>query len=202
MKICKNEPLIFFKSSNNTKTLEQTLRDKSVADKSFEIEDIFVKNIANDKELAQTLIRDYIGCGSSAIAFETENGEVLKLTEGNHYPFGRPRENFDVPIYREGKINKIHYYFEEKLLQHGLSDGFVEIMRDMIREKGYKPYDLEENAIHQIGISSKGTLHLIDPECAQFKTIFHALWKKSKTALSSKLSFSHFSKALHKLQYK
>jgi hypothetical protein len=61
-----------------------------------------------------------------------------------------------------------------------LSDGFVAEIIDMIKAKGYKPKDLSEMDIHQIGISKEGNLYLLDPECAKYKTLFHALWAKTK----------------------
>lgn len=163
------------------KQLELVLLEKSVDGKRFEMNDLFVKRILENKELSSTPVVDLCGFGSSAIAFETSDGQVLKFTERSHFPFGRPREDFDVPIYKEGKLKKIHYYFEEKLYQHELTSGFISIIRDKIKEKGYLPFDLGSNDIHQIGISKDGELYLLDPECARCKTVFHALWNKIKS---------------------
>ena len=189
---------ITFKAKNTPQRLDNILINKKIGEKSFDIKDVFIKNIAKSEEIASTKIVDFIGNGASAYAFETEDGKILKLSHGSHYHFARPQENFDVPIYKQGKVGNIYYYFEEKLMQHGMTEGFVEIMREMIKEKNYRINDLGSNDIHQIGLSTKGTLHLVDPECARFKTIFHALWQKAKTLFSSKLSSSRFSKALHK----
>ncbi len=197
MKIKNIQPQIF-QSSSIPKRLDKVLIDKKIGDKTFCVQDIFIKNISKNKEIASTPIVDFLGNGTSAIAFETKDGKVLKLSRREHYPLFRPIEDFDVPIFKKGKAGKIHYYFEEKLLQHGLDDGFILEMRDMIKEKGYAYADLGLSDIHQIGISERGTLHLIDPECARFKTIFHAIWKKFKMSCPNKLSFSRFSKALHK----
>ena len=194
----KNIHSIIFQANITPKRLDKVLIDKKIGDKTFDIDDIFIKNIKKDENIASTPIVDFIGNGASAYAFETEDGNILKLSNGSHYPLWRPKESFDVPIYKQGKAGKIHYYFEEKLLQHGMTDGFILIMRDMIKEKGYMPSDLGLDDLHQIGLSEKGTLYLIDPECARFKTIFHALWKKIQTLFSNKLSFSRLSKALHK----
>lgn len=165
------------------KRLEQVLLEKNVDGKKFEMEDFFVKKILKNKELASTPIVDLCGFGSSAVAFETADEKVLKFTEGSHFPFGRPRESFDVPIYKEGKIKRIHYYLEEKLYQHGLTDGFISIIKDEIRQKGYRVSDLGSNDIQQIGMSKSGKLYLLDPECARCKTIFHAIWNKITTKL-------------------
>ena len=145
-----------------------------------EMLDVFVKEVEKNEELASMPVKKYLGKGSSAIAFETSEGDVLKLTEGNHFPMSRPVEDFDVPIFKKGKSGKIRFYVEEKLYQHGMTDGFVEIVKDMIKSKGYRPYDIGSSDIHQIGISKEGKIYLLDPECAQYKTVFHALWSKLK----------------------
>ena len=189
---------INFQSNKKSQRLDRVLTEKKIGNKIFDISDVFIKNIIKNEQIASTPIIDFIGKGSSACAIETEDGKVLKLSHGNHYPLFRPIEDFDVPIYKKGKVGEIYYYFEEKLLQHGMNNGFVKIMKQKIKEKGYSSNDLGNDDVHQIGISKSGTLYLIDPECAKFKTIFHALWKKFKTLIPNKLSFSHFSKALHK----
>ncbi|MBQ8459597.1 hypothetical protein IJ541_05800 [bacterium] len=142
--------------------------------------DTFFKNVIKDKNVASIMVKKYLGNGVAAIVFETANGDILKLTKGNHFPQGRPHENFDVPIFRQGNIGKIFYYLEEKLMQHDLNYGFVKQIKDMIRKCGYKPSDLGDFDIHQIGLSKDGKLYLIDPECAKYKTIFHALWAQIK----------------------
>lgn len=141
---------------------------------------IFVKELEKNAEISAIPVKRYLGKGSSAIVFETLYGDVLKLTEGSHFPLRRPIEDFDVPIYKMGKIGKIRYYVEEKLFQHGLSEGFVSQVAETIKAKGYKVSDLGSFDIHQIGISNDGKLYLLDPECARYKTIFHALWSKAK----------------------
>lgn len=145
--------------------------------------DEFISGVAKDEKLASTKVKGYLATGASSIVFETEDGDVLKLTRGNHFPLNRPHESFDVPIKEQGRVGKIRYYVEEKLLQHGLSDGFVQIMKDRIRDAGYRCSDLGDGDIHQIGMSKKGELYLLDPECAKYKTIFHALFDKVKRFL-------------------
>ncbi len=142
--------------------------------------DYYIKNICKDTELAETKINRKIGEGSSAIVYETEDGDVLKLTRNNHFPLRRPHEDFDVPIKKQGKSGKVYYYFEEKLYQHNLNTGFVNQIKDMIAKKGYKTWDLGGYGIHQIGLSESGQLYLLDPECARYKNIFHACWQKLK----------------------
>lgn len=148
--------------------------------------DEFVKDISKNKNLANTKVTKYLGRGASAIVFETPDGNVLKLTYGNHFPLNRPIQDFDVPIYKKGKAGKVFYYIEEKLYQQGLSDGFVSIMRDMIKNSGFKPYDMCDGDIFQVGLSKEGRLYLLDPECARYKTFFHAVWDKMKKFCKSR----------------
>ncbi len=142
--------------------------------------DIFIKNVSKDDSLASQNVKSYLNRGSSAIIFETPDGKILKLTDGNHFPLNRPHESFDVPVYKQGHIGNVYYYFEEKLYQHGLSEGFVGQIKENIRKKGYRTFDINNIDIHQIGLSKEGNLYLLDAECARYKTIFHALFDKMK----------------------
>lgn len=170
-----------------TITLEQAIEESFIANKIDANEyDIYIKNIKKNPKISKTQIKKYIGRGSSAIVFETNNGDILKLSRGSHYPLGRPHESFDVPVFQKGKVGNIRYYIEEKLYQHGLSSGFVEEIKSKIRNKGYRTYDLSSWDIQQIGISKNGELYLLDPECARFKTVFHAIWKNLKLLLNLK----------------
>lgn len=168
--------------------LQKAIQKLQVAEEGtvpiLESDDSFVKEIKKDKEISSIKVTKLIGKGSSSIAFETESGDIIKLTRGNHFPFNRPHEEFDVPVLKSGKIGKIRYYIEEKLYQHGLSDGFVAIVKAKIKEKGYKTYDFYDSDIHQIGISKDGKLYLLDPECARYKTIFHAIYSKAIKTIS------------------
>lgn len=146
--------------------------------------DIFLKNVSKNEELSNIKVSKYLGRGSSAVVFETSDGNILKLTETNHFPLNRPVQSFDVPIYKHGKAGKIHYYVEAKLFQHGLSEGFVSIMKDMIKAAGLRPYDLLDGDVFQLGMSKEGKLYLLDPECAKYKTIFHAIFDKMKRLLT------------------
>ena len=49
-----------------------------------------------------------------------------------------------------------------------------------IEEKGFKASDLASSDFYQVGLSKNGKLYLLDPECAEYKTIFHAVWDKVK----------------------
>ncbi len=167
-------PITLLQALNERKNYEHRF---IVPDEKF---DYFEKEIKKDKELASMPVKKYVAKGSSAVVFETPDGNILKLTEGSHFPLKRPIEEFDVPIYKMGKVGGVRYYIEEKLYQHGLSDGFVLEIMDIIKSKGYKPSDLDSFDVHQIGISKDGHLYLLDPECAKYKNIFSALWHKTK----------------------
>lgn len=170
------------KSTKNT--LKTTLENLKNTNHNI---DIFIKAVSNNEKLSNIKIKNFLAQGSSAIVFETEDNRILKLTKGNHFPLNRPQEEFDVPILKKGKIGKIHYYIEEKLYQHGLSEPFVEEIKAKIKNKGYKTFDIYDGDINQIGLSKDGKLYLLDPECAKYKTIFHAIFDKFKNFFSKKL---------------
>ena len=142
----------------------------------------FLKDLANVKNFLNKKVIGLIGFGRNSMAFETPSGKVIKLTQGNHFPLNRPLQEFDVPVYQKGHFNKTYYYIEEKLYQHALSRQFVVNMMEKIKENGFKPFDMSSADFHQIGISKAGKLYLADPECAEYKTIFHAVWDKFKTS--------------------
>lgn len=114
------------------------------------------------------------GYGSVAAAFETADGRILKLTDGNHFPMNRPVEKFDAPIYLKGHGGKTYYYLEEKLYNHNLPVYFVDMIKEMILGSGYRASDLFYGDTHQLGMGKNGKLYLADAECARYKTIFHA----------------------------
>lgn len=169
-------------------TLDKALRylqkqDSKVSGFNKEELDIFVKNVAKNEDLSSMKVSKYFARGALAIVFETPDGEVLKLTQGNHFPMNRPIESFDVPVFKKGRAGDIYYYLEEKLFQNGLSQPFVEMIKDKIKERGYRTFDLYDFDFHQIGFSKEGRLYLLDPECAKYKTIFHAAFDKLKKLL-------------------
>ena len=64
--------------------------------------------------------------------------------------------------------------------------AIVKEVKKSIREKGYRTFDINDNAIHQIGLSKEGRLYLLDSECARYKTVFHALFDKIKRVVLKK----------------
>ena len=134
----------------------------------------FVKDIENSESGGDFIpkITKLIGSGSSAIVFETENGDALKITKGNHFPLNRTPQEFDLPIIKKWKLKNTYVYLEEKLNQNGLEFGFSEMLIDKIKSLGYKNVDFSSLDFHQIGISKNGKLYLLDPECAVYKNIF------------------------------
>ena len=151
------------------------------------------QGIASCKEIIQRFIDDLgfsgnilkrkvvkmLASGASAIVFETADGKVIKITDGNHIPFNRPLQDFDVPVFQKGKSGKTYFYIEEKLFQNNLPDFFVDIIKEMIKSAGFVPVDLYDTDVHQIGISAKNhKLYLLDAECARYKNILHAIFDK------------------------
>ena len=175
-------PNINFKAAPDNMPLIDALHEIRKSD-DCEIFDIFIKETAKDTKLSSQRVCHLVGRGSTAAAFETQDGKILKLSVGNHFPMNRPHESFDVPLYEKGKVGQVYYYIEEKLYQHGLSPEFVQDVKLAIKQKGYKTFDFYDYDIQQIGISKDGKLYLLDPECAKYKTIFHAVFNKVKNKI-------------------
>lgn len=140
----------------------------------------FIDDLNMSGKILNKKIVKMLGSGSSAITFETPDGKVIKITDGNHIPLNRPLKDFDVPVFKKGKKGRTHFYIEEKLLQHDMPDYFADIVREKIKKAGYRVCDFYGCDLHQIGLSPKnGNIYLLDTECARYKTIFHALFDKT-----------------------
>ena len=167
---------------------DQNINEGIIADKN--VINRFITDLQDSKKTKKILNRKIIklvGYGSCAAAFETADGKIIKITDGNHIPMNRSLEFFDVPVFKKGKSGKTHFYVEEKLYQHAMPEYWVGVIKDAIRRSGYRTSDLYEHDMHQIGISKKGRLYLLDAECARYKTIFHAMFDKIKRYLMKKL---------------
>ena len=169
-----------FKAADSSRLINVLQNLRKTNPENIKMTDIFIKEISKNSEIAEKPVAKYLCKGSSAFVFDTPDGKILKLTLGNHFPMNRPHQCFDVPVYKKGKAGKIFYYIEEKLYQHSLSEEFVLEVKDMIRKAGFRPYDIHDGDCFQIGLSKTGGLYLLDPECARYKTIFHALLDKLK----------------------
>ena len=176
-------PAPIFKSAKPARLITALQNLHLTRPEDIKMTDVFIKEVSKNDEVANKLVKKYLCKGSAALVFETPEGEILKLTLGNHFPLNRPVESFDVPVYEHKKSGKVHCYLEEKLYQHGLSDVFVDEVKNHIREKGYRTFDFYDGDINQIGLSKEGKLYLLDPECAKYKTIFHAIFDKIKQLL-------------------
>ena len=109
---------------------------------------------------------------------------MLKITEGEHFPYGRKPADFDLPVIKSGKISpndRLYYYLEEKVRQDNLEDAEIVKLIQYIQSKGYSMRDYlkdfaEPDAPHaeikqkQFGRASDGKIYLIDPGCAYLQT--------------------------------
>lgn len=157
---------------------EKELSEGIIGDKSTV--ERFIQDLSNAKRIANRKITKLMGYGSSAAVFEMPDGNVLKITDGNHFPMNRPLSSFDVPVLKKGHSGKTYYYVEEKLYQHNMPVYWVDTVKEMIKSKGFRTSDLYSWDTHQIGISRNGKIYLADPECAKYKTVFHAIVDKAK----------------------
>ena len=192
--ILYNTPIPVQKALKNILTTKNWDIKNSFSDVTKMITNI-ITDLRLNSEIANTEVTALIGCGSYAIAFETKDEKVLKLSDKNHFPFNRKPANFDVPIFKMGKLGNYgtHYYLEKKLSSENLEHTELEKFCEEITSQGYYLEDiLNENCIipdfkaRQFGKDENGKLYLLDPGCA--------IEKYPK-------SFGHFLKALKEYFY-
>ncbi len=133
------------------------------------------------KIINDTKVTSLLGFGINAMVFETQDGEVLKLTCKNHFPDNRKPADFDLPIREKGYITYQHrpyyYYFEEKVNFENLTKSEVIKLINHMKELGYtvvdylnKPHEINPSnnniKFKQFGRAKDGKIYLIDPECA------------------------------------
>ena len=145
----------------------------------FQVQDTFeliALQLNNYPEIANIKVKSLVGFGAFAMAFETVDGNILKITDINHFPNGRKPDDFDLPIKKHGKFGDYYYYIEEKVSQEDLTQKELKALVKHIKSKGYTMRDYlvhydEENpdaAIKedQFGRAKNGKIYLIDPGCA------------------------------------
>lgn len=135
----------------------------------------FIEDISTDTQIADTKVKSLYGIGAFALAFETEDNKILKITECEHFPYDRDIADFDLPIEKRGKIGYSCYYLEEKVSQDDMTQEELKELCANITSQGYslKDYvlDLDEKAEmvikkEQFGRAKNGKIYLIDPGCA------------------------------------
>lgn len=125
-------------------------------------------------ELNDYKVKSIHGLGNFALAFETESGMILKITNFPHFPHERKPDFFDLPLIKSGKYNYTHYYLEEKTSQDNISQKELRNFVKQIEKEGYILRDLFVNPdcpdglikTEQFGKTAAGKLYLIDPGCA------------------------------------
>lgn len=128
------------------------------------------------KGLKDIKIKQLYGMGVYALAFETTDGKILKISGKSHFPGNRKPASFDLPILKSGKSGYTYYYLEEKVSQGDLTQ---EELRKFVKGIKAKGYTMKDYLIHinldgsddvikeeQFGRAKDGKIYLIDPDCA------------------------------------
>ena len=134
-----------------------------------------ILDISSDDFLRNIKIKKLLDLGAFALVFETEDGKILKLTKGNHYPNGRKPDFFDLPIKKQGKCCRTYYYLEDKITNDNITQDELKMFVKKIEEKGYIMKDYLDNIfsdcvnpkirVEQFGKTRDGILYLVDPGC-------------------------------------
>ena len=133
-------------------------------------------DVASDDYLSTLKVKKLVGLGAKAFVFELDDGKILKLTSGSHFPNRRKPDFFDTPIIKQGRSCRTYYYVEEKMTQNEITQEELKKFIKQIETKGYTFrdhfYSDEKDKINpkirieQFGKSKDGQLYLLDPECA------------------------------------
>lgn len=167
-------------------------------------------NILSTHEIGKTKVKGLAGMGAFAMSFTTEDGKILKITDIEHFPGNRTPADFDIPIFKHGKIGSkhqhYHYYLEEFATQDDITQAEIRELVKHIKALGYKMKDYlthyddtyENNSYRteQFGRAKNGKIYLIDPGCAietdevfignknfSFKHLLNKITKKLKPFL-------------------
>ena len=169
--------------ANAIKTILKT-QNNEVREKMFmasytedNLFDMYV-DINSDRALKDLKVKKFIGMGVYALVFETTDGDIIKITNGNHFPCNRKPDFFDLPIIRHGQMGRTHYYIEEKVSQNDITDEEIEELITKIEQADYtiQDYLLTKECAdnkyghpfkkRQFGRTKDGKVYLIDPGCA------------------------------------
>ena len=158
-----------------------------------------LKEIKRSDTLQKIKIKALQGYGQKAYAFMSEDGDIIKITNGDHFA-GRTPDVFDLPIKQAGRIipkGKFYYYIEEKVSQENITQEELKGFIKTIKGLGYDLFDYKNSDvdlpfisinINQFGKTRNGQLYLIDPECA-FKKTSKNKFPPYLTKLLSRFSF-------------
>lgn len=139
----------------------------------------FKTALANSDVMQDINVKSLVGCGAFALAFETDDGNILKIISYDHFD-GRQPESFDLPIIKSGKLGEFppcYYYIEEKVSQDDVTQDDMRAVVDDICEQGYVVRDIMEGnkdfycdkdalfRTDQFGRASDGKVYLLDPGC-------------------------------------
>ncbi len=123
------------------------------------------EDLSNSKKLKNLKVNGMIDFGQTAFVFETNDGDILKITSRDHF-LGRQPQNFDLSVkeYDEAFPKSFcHYYVEEKISKDVASKDLYSLV-EKIKKQGYKIVDFRSE---QFGKTKDGKVVLIDPECAR-----------------------------------
>jgi|GEM_PF-5443225 len=98
---------------------------------------------------------------------KTNENEVLKISSEPNYPDALERRFepvFDMPVFKQGKVDGLYYCVQAKGTKEGLTPRSVRQVGLRIENKGYKlGDDFDEIQV----MMYKGQPYLVDPACAE-----------------------------------
>lgn len=163
------------------------------------------EQLNKNPKIGDIKVKALIGLGAYAFAFETVDGDVVKISDINHFPNNRKPDDFDLPIKKRGSLGDCYYYIEEKITQEDLTQEELRTLVKYIKGKGYTMRDYlvhfdddDPDAIiktRQFGRTKDGKVYLIDPGCATKPPSYYFNIKHLKNKIKEKFGSFNFSKA-------
>ena len=161
--------------------------------------------LIRSSDIANIQVKELVGVGNFAFAFETTDSKILKISDRNHFPFDRTPADFDLPIEKQGNFGserKFYYYIEERVSQDNLPQEELRALVNRIEAEGYlmrdhlrgyaMDYSRNKNEqqikASQFGRARDGKIYLIDPGCAQETELVSRSYFKKLGATLRKLS--------------
>lgn len=134
------------------------------------------KDLDVNQNFKDVKVKGMIDFGQTAFVFETETGDILKITNRDHF-LGRESKEFDLPIKTKGKLapKSFCYYYVEEKTTGSVSEQEMNTAIERIKSLGYEMADCR---CDQFGKTKSGEILLLDPECARKSGIFGFLKQK------------------------
>ena len=143
-------------------------------------------DLSTNTNLKDLKVKGMIDYGQTAYVFETEDGDILKITSRDHF-LGRKETELDNPIksHQKASPESFCHYYTEGMTTSDINSKDIDSFVQRADKMGYKVVD---KRFDQFGKTKDGRVVVIDPECIRKKGIFSLLnYKLNKVKAYAKI---------------